>query len=660
MKKFTPGNLRFAIRTVLYIQLVLLAVLPAFNAAGQLKDDLAFARDTILMRKYSKAAGSGSISPDSALALLNKAAFLAKKHKLRKQMVHAWRAMGWRKLQQGDVAGSQRYLDSAFAINDQLKDPELTCELNDLAATAYLSTSNYAKAAACYFRGVRAVEENKIENVSAIAKLYSNLGGFMLYLTEDSLAKKYFLLARQHILRMKPMDSGMFINVHVLLGNAQLKHDTFAAVGYFREAYKMAEKFNNISLSRMAVINLSLSYIYIRQYDTAEYFLNLARTTTPPGESLVAIEVIAGQLAYYRKKYTIAEGHLLHALTLTHGETDEFAEVIYQTLSDVYAARGEYEKALLYHKKFMEQYFKLKDDIKKTITNFMLNFQALEHEKTILQKQAEISSGEAAIKKQRSWIAVMCLISVLLCVILIMAYRNYRNKKSLLSEQMRALLQDQEIEQLRAEAEGADNERSRIAYDIHDGVLVRLANVKMNLTGLHGLAADSHYQDIVGQLDMATRELRNTAHNLMPEILLEEGLAQAIFYFCKATEHASGLNIKFQLVGTAIPRLQPVIETSIYRIVQGLVQNVIQHAWASDCLVQFQYADYLCSITVEDNGQGIDNVLQEEGYGFKSIRNRIKILMGTFDIDSVKGQGTTVYLEFDVRPFILHQESNPS
>lgn len=662
MKKITSGNLRFAIRIIFRIQFILLVMLLAFSAAGQLnpgkQDDPVFIRDTILMYNYRKAASKGAVSPDSALVLLNKAVFLAKKHELRKQAVHIWRSMGWRKLQQGDVAACKRYLDSAFALNDQLKDPELTCELNDLAAEVYARTSDYGKAATCYFRAVQAVEENKIENESAVAKLYNNLGIFMLYLTEDSLARKYLLLARQHVFRMRPVDSGMLINLHVLLGNAQLERDTLAAMGYFREAYKMADKFNDLSLSNMALVNLSMSYIRIRQYDTAAYFLNLARANIPPGGSLATMDAIAGQIAYYRGEYTIAERHLLHALNLTHEETDEIVEMVYQTLSDIYAARGEYEQAYKYHKKFMEQYVTHKGDVKKTITNFMLNIQALEHEKTIFQKQAEISSGEAAIKRQRSWIAIMCLVSVLLCVILIMAYRNYRNKKSLLSEQMRVLLQEQEIERLKAEAEGADNERSRIAYDIHDGVLVRLANVKMNLSGLPVLAGNSHYRDIVDQLDMATRELRNTAHNLMPEILLEEGLEQAIFYFCKATEQASGLSIKFQLVGTAIPKLQPLVQTSIYRIVQGLIQNVIQHAKATDCLVQLQYADYLCSITVEDNGQGMDNISQEEGYGFKSIRNRVKILMGTFDIDSAKGQGTTVYLEFDVRPFILHWGGN--
>jgi signal transduction histidine kinase len=545
-------------------------------------------------------------------------------------------------------------VDSAFAVNAELRDPELTCELNDLAAEAYARNSDFARAATCYFRAVQAAEENKIEKKGTVAKLYNNLGIFMLYMGEDSLAGKYLRLARQHILNTQPVDTGQLINVHVLLGNAELQHDTLAAMGYFREAYVMAEQFNDLSLSHMALVNLSMSYMLVRQYDTASYFLNLAKSTMLPGESLVRLEAIAGQLAYYRKAYDSAESHLLHALQLTHNETDEIVESIYQTLSDVYAARGEYPKAYLYHKKFMEQYVLLKGDIKKTITSFMLNIQALEHDKRIVQKQAEISSRDAAIKKQQFWIVTMLVGLTLLGVILILAYRNYRHKKSLLSEQMRSLLQEQEIERLKAEAEGADKERSRIAYDLHDGILVRLANVKMNLAGFTEAAGNTFYQDVMRQLDMASRELRNTAHNLMPEILLEDGLAQAIFYFCKATEQASGLQIKFLQIGSPLPKLTMQAETAVYRIVQGLVQNIIQHAGATTALVQLQYADHLCSITVEDNGKGMTHAESSEGYGIRSIRNRVKILQGSFDIGSEAGQGTTVYLEFDVRPFLDH------
>lgn len=659
MKKPKHFYRKFTVKKILQTQLVLLLILlSVLRSAGQehltgpAGADLS--RETLLINQYMDAAKKGIISPDSAHKILSKALVLAKKNELKKETGLIWYLMGNKMLDKGNAIQCRRYLDSAFALNEQLKDGELTCVLNTLAARIYQGSSNYGKAASHYFRAIQAVEENEIDNPRPVAVLYYNLGGLMVILNEDSLANSYLLLSKQYLLKMQPVDSSFLVYILITQAWTQMKLDSNAAIGYYKNAYAMSGKLNNVLLSYTILINLAQCYIAQEQIDSAEHYLQLARPLARPGVSLVKTESVAGFVALKKKDYTASIMHLQKALDATNGEGGEHQEEIFEAFSEVYAARGEYSKAYEFHKKYMDQHKLRKDGRNKIVADFMLSLQGLEHEKTILQKKAEISSREVAIKKQRFWIVAMCLISVLLCVILIMAYRNYRNKKSLLSKQMRVLLQEQEIERLKAEAEGADNERSRIAYDIHDGVLVRLANVKMNLTGLHGLARDSHYQDIVGQLDMATRELRNTAHNLMPEILLEEGLEQAIFYFCKATEQASGLNVRFQLIGIPIPRLQPLVQISIYRIIQGLIQNVIQHAKASDCLVQLQYADYLCSITVEDNGEGIDNISQEEGYGFKSIRNRVKILLGTFDIDSTKGQGTTVYLEFDVRPFILH------
>jgi signal transduction histidine kinase len=652
-------NHAFCYKIPLRAQLILLLVLLAFQAQSQeyavFRSTPSMTQDTFLMRQYIEAGKKGSISPDSARKLLNQALVIAKKYRLQKKIGIIWNSIGGRMLQKKDFAGCKRYLDSAFTLNDELKDAELTCILNTQAAAMYQYDANYTKAASHYFRAVQAVEEHEIKNQRPVAVLYNNLAGLMIALNEDSLARKYLLLGRQHVLKMQPVDSALLINILVILGSIQPKEDSFAAIGYFKEANAMANKLNDISSSYMTLINLSRSYIKHQQYDSAQHYLNLAKTITQP-VWISTMELVTGLLAYHRKDYTTAEKHLHDALAFARDEKYGELDVVYEALSDVYAARGEYQKAYTFHKKSLDQYRILTGDTKKTVADFMLSVQALEHEKAILQKQAEISSGEAAIKKQQFWIVTMCLVSVLLCIILIMAYRNYQNKKSLLRQQMKALLQDQEIERLKAEAEGADNERSRIAYDIHDGVLVRLANVKMNLAGLPPMlpefAKSERYQDVVGQLDLATRELRNTAHNLMPEILLEEGMAQAIFYFCKATEQASGLNIKFQQVGSSFPRLQPQVETAIYRIVQGLLQNVIQHAEATATLVQLQYADHLCSITVEDDGKGINDVRKDEGYGIKSIRNRVKILRGIFDISSQAGQGTTAYFEFDARPFL--------
>jgi len=657
MRKFILESRMPDVR-ILLAQLLALVMLQTFAVNAQQNNmergDQVLAHDKLLLRQYSKELENESLPLDSAQKILARSMALAQKHRLTSTIGHIWNAMAARKYQQGDFDGCRHYLDSAFALNYRLNDPDLTFVLNKLAATMYQATSNYGKAASCYFRAVQVIRENKVKSQVAIARLYNNLGVFMIYLNDDSLAKKYLLLARQYTFKAKPVDSALFISIMVALGTSQLEKDTIAAMGYFKEAYSMAGNFNNSLLSNMTLTNLSMSYVMTGQYDSAAHFLSLVKSATPSGASLVKTEAITGLIACRKKEYITAEKHLLKALALAQGEKYDILDMIYETLSQVYAALGQYKQAYVFHKKYMEQYLLLKGGDKRMVADFLLNFQALENEKTIARKQAEISLREAALKKQRWWIVAMCVVSCLLGIILLLAYRNYRHKKSLLGQQMHSLLQEQEIEHLKAQAEGADKERSRIAYDLHDGVLVRLANVKMNLSVILESTLSPGYPNVMEQLDMAVRELRNTAHNLMPEILLEDGLAQAVFYFCKATEQASGLHIRFQQIGSSLPKLVMLAETSVYRIVQGLVQNIIQHAAATASLVQLQYADNLCSITVEDNGRGIADPENSEGYGIRSIRNRVKILQGNFDIESEWGRGTTAYLEFDVRPFLHH------
>lgn len=650
-KAFNPERL---VKKLLHLQLVVLVLLAAASRlsaqgsspVGTMSPKM---RDSVLVSQYMSIAKKRNVPPDSALKILNTALVLARKSGLQKETGLIWYTMGTKLLQKGQFADCQACIDSISFLNERLKDGELACILHTLAARMHHTSSNYAKAALHYFRAIQAVQENKIDNPRPVAVLYQNLGALLIALKEDSLAGSYLSLAKEYALRIEPLDSPFLVNIMLSQAVTHVKLNSDEAIRYYKEAYTIAQQLRDSLVSYSILINLTQSYILHKQFDSAEHYFHLAGSFAQQGVTSIKTESIAGLLAFAGKDYTVSLMHLQKALDLTKGNEYQSLEGIYGGFSDVYAALGNYRQAYEFLKKYEEQYKLHNDDQKKIVADFMLNFQALEHEKRSMEQQAEISSRDTAMKKQRFWIAAMGVISSLLCIILILAWRNYQNKKSLLNQQMHSLLQEQEIERLKAEAEGADKERSRIAYDLHDGVLVRLANVKMNLAGFPEAAGKA---EIVGQLDIATRELRNTAHNLMPEILLEGGLAQAIFYFCKTTEQASGLPVRFQQIGTPLPKLTILAETAVYRIVQGLVQNMIQHAGATASLVQLQYANHLCSITVEDNGRGMTGPENSEGYGIRSIRNRVKILQGNFDLKSKQGEGTTVYFEFDVRPFL--------
>jgi signal transduction histidine kinase len=203
--------------------------------------------------------------------------------------------------------------------------------------------------------------------------------------------------------------------------------------------------------------------------------------------------------------------------------------------------------------------------------------------------------------------------------------------------------------------DGEEKERTRMARELHDSAMVEFSVVKMNLNTLlnepdENLKKENLHQ-VQLQLNGAISGLRNTAHNLMPDMLLQEGLLEALYYFCNNLQRNSHLQINLEHYGT-IPPLQPQFELSVYRIMQELMQNIIKHAQATEAIVQLSCHDDVLHITVEDNGIGIEEDLlpQSKGMGLKSIQARMRTLNGQLEIDSKKGIGTTLTLEFDITP----------
>jgi signal transduction histidine kinase len=139
------------------------------------------------------------------------------------------------------------------------------------------------------------------------------------------------------------------------------------------------------------------------------------------------------------------------------------------------------------------------------------------------------------------------------------------------------------------------------------------------------------------------------AHNLMPEILQQEGLEQAIQLFCKNVCRGGKPEVVFETVGY-LPKLPDGVELSVYRITQELLHNVIKHAAAGRAVVQLVYANNRLGLTIEDDGVGFNSNegMLTGGMGLHTIHNRVKSLGGTMDISSLPGDGTSIYIEFAI------------
>jgi len=236
----------------------------------------------------------------------------------------------------------------------------------------------------------------------------------------------------------------------------------------------------------------------------------------------------------------------------------------------------------------------------------------------------------------------------------ILGYRNFKTKQKLHKTQIIQLEKDKQLLAIDAMLKGQEEERSRLAKDLHDGLGGMLSGVKLSFVNMkENLIMDSEsvtsFEKSILQLDNTIAELRKVAHNLMPEALVKFGLKNAVLDFCNSMQLSSKTKIIFEQLGTE-RLLSSTADLYIYRIVQELINNAIKHANADQILVQLTKTNDKVLLTVEDDGKGFNTELirSAKGIGLKNIQQRVDYLKGKIDIASQAEEGTSVNIELYV------------
>ncbi|RYD93022.1 MAG: sensor histidine kinase, partial [Sphingobacteriales bacterium] len=200
----------------------------------------------------------------------------------------------------------------------------------------------------------------------------------------------------------------------------------------------------------------------------------------------------------------------------------------------------------------------------------------------------------------------------------------------------------------KAVLDAEENERKRIASDLHDGVGQLFSAVKLNMNGLFDRITLDREEDrflaenTLALVDESCKEVRIISHRMMPNMLLRSGIASDLKSFI---EKIDGDSLKVTLEATGFKdRLESNVETMLYRIIQETVSNVIKHAGATRLDIILTRDKDGINATVADNGKGFDTtqIGSFTGIGLKNIITRIEYLKGVVDYESVLGKGTTV------------------
>ena len=216
-----------------------------------------------------------------------------------------------------------------------------------------------------------------------------------------------------------------------------------------------------------------------------------------------------------------------------------------------------------------------------------------------------------------------------------------------------------------------DEERRRVARDLHDSTGQTLTALKMGLAALEQkLKQDQSATDALSELaalaDQALQEIRTTSYLLHPPLLDEAGFNSAAQWFVDGFGKRSGIEVRLDLA-TKHERMPISIETALFRVLQESLTNVHRHSGALAVSIRFQYQAETVMLEIRDYGCGIPmerltrlrEANSETGVGLAGMRERLNELNGKLEIES-DCHGTSLRAIVPLRvlaPSVLHEDS---
>jgi len=587
-----------------------------------------------------------STNADSAIAMAQKMLILAEKESYEFGIGTSYVCLSLANGTKSRYELAHEYAQRGMAIAEKLNN-------DSLKAYCLLSIGSYNYNIANY--------DVAIENALTALKLFekkSDVTGILktkvflsqIYQTKNDLPKAENILQETLTLFPQINDAKIKINTLHTLANV------YGMEGKYEEALaldsiglKLCETENAYFLKSMLYDNMANCYMYSNRYEEAKkYFLLCLEidSSFDNNKQMSDTYLNLGNLMLMQKKYTEAKNYLDHSIMLSDSTGyKQGTYSAYLILSDLYKATNQHEKAL----EALQKAYSIKNKIINENTESKIVELETVYQTEKKEQQLKLQKAELTKKNYLLWGLTGGIALLILAGASFYRKRQIQNRMNLQAEVMK----QQDIA-TKAIINAEENERKRIAADLHDGVGQMMSAAKMNLSAFENEipfkdeAQKLTFEKLISLVDESCREIRSVSHQMMPNALLKSGLTSAVREFLdkidnriiKINLHAEGLN----------ERLDSNIETLLYRVIQECVNNVIKHSGANNLDISLiKDADGI-SATVEDNGRGFDTTDKQkfEGIGLKNISSRVAFLKGTVDFDSSPGKGTLVAIHVPV------------
>jgi signal transduction histidine kinase len=385
----------------------------------------------------------------------------------------------------------------------------------------------------------------------------------------------------------------------------------------------LAYNYNSLGIHHYHNKNLDTAFFYFRKALKIRKGLKLPNLTIEAYNNLgyvFLMEKIADSaIVYFNKGIDVC---------LEYGKKNNLG-VAYKNISDAYEIAGDHQAALVAIKKAIP--------ITDSLTGIKQKEQIINAQKA---KNEELRIKNT-IKKADNQKQLILIIALLIALVVTVIVSKKSKRRSI-----EHALQKQKTKAAKSMIEEQEKVSDEIAQELHDGVGGSLACLKLNLTNMQEENKSEKLADEIENIEKIYQEIRNISHNLTAVSFQKNSLAITIDHYLHRTFPNLEIGMCFQCYPEKeIANLYYDQKICVYRIIQELASNIQKHAQATNVNITLSgHGDHL-TIIADDNGIGFNPKLDTKGIGFNNIRKRIALFEGKMEIDSEKGNGTTIIID---------------
>jgi|CXWL01.1.fsa_nt_gi signal transduction histidine kinase len=521
---------------------------------------------------------------------------------------------------------------------------------------AYRFKSDYENAVLYSLEGARLLEGKGYTNIEA--SLYDGLQ--VLYMTLAQYDKAIMYGEKAIFAGRKLENKGPLA---VALNNLALSYmevDRLEnAKQVLMEALAISKTIDNKSVEGSALNNLGDIAIREGTFDLLKKYGEQSLQIHQQINSTEGIAISTLSLAIYyqsHKEFTKAKEYALTALKIS--EENNFLSEKSQcmkVLANIFFSMGDFKTGYSYSLKSQKTEGEIfNESLVQKEAVMKVRFETEKKEILIKELEADKKVQQLSIRQKNTLNYILVGSAVILLIISLLSYLNYKQKQKLQQQRISELEKEKHLTATEAVLKGEEQERTRLAKDLHDGLGGMLSGIKYSFQTMKGnlvMTPDNAraFERSMDMLDSSIKEMRRVAHNMMPEALVKFGLDTALKDFCNDINQSGAIRASYQSIGLENAVIEQTTAVTIYRIVQELINNTMKHAAAKTAIVQVSKTNGAISITVEDDGKGFNPVILQgsKGIGWNNIQSRVEYLKGKLDVQSEPGKGTSVHIELN-------------